>query len=46
MAKKIITFQIDEELLARLEIAAEEECRSLSALLRFLVISYLKNREK
>ncbi|MBO5712202.1 MAG: hypothetical protein J6R47_05120 [Acholeplasmatales bacterium] len=45
MAKKIITFQIDEELLSRLELVAEEECRSLSALLRFLVISYLKNKE-
>ena len=45
MAKKIITFQIDEELLSKLEVAAAEECRSLSALLRFLVVSYLKSKE-
>ena len=43
--KKIISFQLDEELLSKLENLAEEECRSISALLRFLIISYLKNKE-
>ena len=42
--KKMLNFEADEELILQLKKIAKEDERNLSAEIRFIILSYLKER--
>ncbi len=44
--KKILNFEVEEEVILQLKKIAKEDERNLSAEIRFIILSYLKDRMK
>lgn len=42
--KKLLNFEVDEETILQLKKIAKEDERNLSAEIRFIILSYLKER--
>lgn len=43
--KRLLNFEVDDEIISQLKLIADKNERSLSAQLRFIILSYLKENE-